>query len=88
MQPTTMCRSRQARTALLLTAAVLHPVMVVYLDQAGSVGPGSAFARTPDRAGRGLNENLAREVLELHTLGVGGDYVQRDVRQLAELLAG
>ena len=71
----------------LLIAAVTHPVMVQYLDQDRSVGPNSAMARrAPGR--HGLNENLAREVLELHTLGVGGPYTQDDVRQLAELLTG
>jgi uncharacterized protein (DUF1800 family) len=60
--------------------------MVMYLDQQESVGPNSQVAQR--RPGRGLNENLARELLELHTLGVGGAYAQDDVRQLAELLAG
>ena len=71
--------------AELLTAAVTHPMMLIYLDQVGSVGTGSPVAR---RKGRGLNENLAREVLELHTLGVGGSYTQADVRELAELFTG
>lgn len=68
----------------LLTHAVLHPAMLLYLDQSSSVGPNSA------RAGgrRGLNENLAREVLELHTLGVEAGYSQVDVREFAELLTG
>ncbi|MEO0634642.1 MAG: DUF1800 family protein [Pseudomonadota bacterium] len=73
----------------LLQSAVIHPVMLDYLDQARSVGPNSPFARK--RAGRkpaGLNENLAREVLELHTLGVNGPYTQSDVTQLAELFTG
>ncbi|MEM9249408.1 MAG: DUF1800 domain-containing protein [Pseudomonadota bacterium] len=70
----------------LLAAAILHPMMVLYLGQASSIGPNSRMGReNPDR---GLNENLAREVLELHTLGVDGAYAQADVRQLAELLAG
>ena len=69
----------------LLIAAVTHPLMLHYLDQAQSVGPNSKLGK---RRGRGLNENLAREVLELHTLGVGGPYTQDDVRQLAELFAG
>lgn len=72
----------------LLFAAETHPVMLDYLDQSASIGPNSRFARHPDRGDRGLNENLAREILELHTLGVDGRYTQRDVRQLAELLAG
>lgn len=69
----------------LLTAAVLHPAMLVYLDQVASVGPGSAYGK---RKGRGLNENLAREVIELHTMGVGAGYDQHDVGQMAELLSG
>lgn len=74
------------RFADLLRAAILHPAMLLYLDQARSVGPNSTMAARNE--GRGLNENLARELLELHTLGVGGGYRQADVRQLAELLAG
>ncbi|MDA7423802.1 DUF1800 domain-containing protein [Thalassococcus lentus] len=71
----------------LLIAAVTHPVMVHYLDQDSSVGPNSQQAKK--KPGKfGLNENLAREILELHTLGVGGPYTQVDVRELAELLTG
>jgi uncharacterized protein (DUF1800 family) len=73
------------RFADLLRAAVTHPLMLAYLDQARSVGPNSPAGR---KAGRGLNENLAREVLELHTLGVEADYGQADVGQFAELLTG
>ncbi len=69
----------------LLKAAVTHPVMLVYLDQTASIGPNSLIGKKRDR---GLNENLAREVLELHTLGVGGSYRQVDVREFAELLTG
>ncbi|MBM1220034.1 DUF1800 domain-containing protein [Ponticoccus sp. SC2-23] len=72
------------RFADMLRAAVTHPMMLIYLDQVRSVGPNSPVARD----GRGLNENLAREVLELHTLGVDGPYGQADVRQLAELFTG
>nr|WP_204115042.1 DUF1800 domain-containing protein [Shimia biformata] len=70
----------------LLKSAVLHPAMLNFLDQNASVGPNSALAARED--GKGLNENLAREILELHTLGVDGPYSQTDVRQLAELLTG
>jgi uncharacterized protein (DUF1800 family) len=70
----------------MLKAVVTHPSMLVYLDQNSSVGPNSPFSEK--HKGRGLNENLAREVLELHTLGVEGSYGQTDVRQLAELFAG
>ncbi|MEM9851414.1 MAG: DUF1800 domain-containing protein [Pseudomonadota bacterium] len=69
----------------LLIAAVTHPSMLMYLDQVRSVGPNSPIGQ---RRKVGLNENLAREILELHTLGVGGAYRQADVRQLAELLTG
>lgn len=71
--------------AQLLRAAVLHPAMLFFLDQTTSVGPESPFGQ---RRGSGLNENLARELLELHTLGVNGTYDQADVRQLAKLLTG
>jgi uncharacterized protein (DUF1800 family) len=73
------------RFAEMLRAVTLHPMMLRYLDQDRSVGPES---RAGLRRERGLNENLAREVLELHTLGVGGPYGQGDVRELAELLTG
>lgn len=71
----------------MLIATTTHPLMLHYLDQGVSVGPGSKVA-TNSKKRRGLNENLAREVLELHTLGVGGPYSQGDVRQLAELFTG
>jgi uncharacterized protein (DUF1800 family) len=69
----------------LLTAATLHPAMLLYLDQAVSVGPESPFGK---KRGKGLNENLARELMELHTLGVDAQYSQADVTQLAKLLTG
>ncbi len=69
----------------LLVAVETHPVMLTYLDQPASVGPGSRVGRNRRR---GLNENLAREMLELHTVGAGGPYGQGDVRELAELLTG
>ncbi|MEO0633221.1 MAG: DUF1800 domain-containing protein [Pseudomonadota bacterium] len=69
----------------LLQAAVMHPVMLFYLDQMRSMGPRSVRGK---KRQNGLNENLAREVLELHTLGVDGPYTQTDVRQLAELFTG
>ena len=71
----------------MLQAAVTHPLMLDYLDQSQSMGPGSPRAQSRKR-NAGLNENLAREVLELHTLGVGGPYTQTDVRELAELFTG
>jgi uncharacterized protein (DUF1800 family) len=69
----------------LLTAAILHPAMLIYLDQNQSVGPDSAAGRA---SGRGLNENLGRELLELHTLGADGGYSQNDVRAAALILTG
>ncbi|MHA6264982.1 DUF1800 domain-containing protein [Arenibacterium sp. CAU 1754] len=71
----------------LLVATTTHPLMLHFLDQNTSVGPGSKAAER-NRKLKGLNENLAREVLELHTLGVDGPYTQQDVRQLAELFTG
>ena len=74
-----------ARFADLLAATVLHPAMLLYLNQQASVGPNSPAGR---RRSAGLNENLAREILELHTLGVDGGYGQRDVESLARVLTG
>ena len=75
----------------LLLAAVRHPAMLLYLDQAQSVGPGSAAgqrAAARQQRVRGLNENLAREILELHTLGVRSGYTQDDVTEFARALTG
>jgi uncharacterized protein (DUF1800 family) len=69
----------------MLLAVEKHPAMLTYLNNAQSVGPGSRLGR---RQTRGLNENLAREILELHTLGVGGGYTQADVRELALGITG
>ena len=69
----------------MLVAAIQHPAMLTYLDQVASFGPNSVAGQ---RTGKGLNENLAREVLELHTIGVDGAYTQADVRGLASLLTG
>lgn len=74
------------RFADLLRAVVQHPAMLLYLDNVRSIGPESEAGRGRDR--RGLNENLAREILELHTLGVDGGYTQDDVIALARLLTG
>ncbi|MGA8585829.1 MAG: DUF1800 family protein [Roseiarcus sp.] len=69
----------------LLRAAESHPAMILYLDNQNSIGPDA----TPGKfAGKGLNENLAREILELHTLGVGSGYTQADVTELARILTG
>jgi len=67
----------------LLGATAHHPAMLYYLDNWQSVGGGAAQSR-----GRGLNENYARELMELHTLGVDGGYSQQDVTQLARMLTG
>ena len=69
----------------MLLAVARHPAMLLYLDQAQSAGPASMAAR---RRGRGINENLAREILELHTLGVEGGYSQDDVAAFARILTG
>ena len=69
----------------MLGAVVKHPAMLLYLDNASSVGPDSVAG---ERRGRGLNENLGRELMELHTLGVGGGYTQKDVTELARILSG
>ncbi len=77
----------------LLLAVEHHPAMLLYLDQAQSIGPDSPIGRrAADRPNAkrkvGLNENLAREIMELHTLGVGSGYTQADVQELARALTG
>ena len=73
------------RFADMLLAVEQHPAMLRFLDNMQSFGPNS-------RAGlnqkRGLNENLAREILELHTLGINGGYSQEDVTSLASIITG
>ncbi|MFT3996734.1 MAG: DUF1800 family protein [Asticcacaulis sp.] len=69
----------------LLVAAERHPAMQTYLDNDSSIGPN---ARANRNGKRGLNENLAREILELHTLGVNGGYTQTDVTSFAKVLTG
>ena len=73
------------RFADMLKASAQHPAMLVYLDNQLSIGP---MSRAGLNRGRGLNENLAREILELHTLGVDGGYTQADVTNLARILTG
>jgi uncharacterized protein (DUF1800 family) len=77
------------RFADMVLASAKHPAMLVYLDNFQSIGPNSRGARA-GRGGqrRGLNENYARELLELHTLGVDGGYTQQDVQELAKMLTG
>ena len=69
----------------MLLAVETHPAMLLYLDNARSIGPHS-FAGL--RRGKGLNENLARETLELHTLGVRTGYTQADVTNFAKVITG
>ncbi|MEO0466763.1 MAG: DUF1800 domain-containing protein [Pseudomonadota bacterium] len=69
----------------LLQATSFHQTMLVYLDNIRSFGPSTRIAQ---RRGVGLNENLAREILELHTLGVDGGYTQQDVTEFAKALTG
>ncbi|MBX9859612.1 MAG: DUF1800 domain-containing protein [Sphingomonas sp.] len=78
--------------AAMLNAVERHPAMLLYLDQAASIGPNSPVAQ---RVGRfapnrklGLNENLAREIMELHTLGVRTGYSQADVTEFARAMTG
>ena len=76
----------------MLLAAEQHPAMLIYLNQATSIGPESPAAqrasqRDPNRK-PGLNENLAREAMELHTLGVRSGYTQADVTEFARALTG
>src|SRR5688572_25790880 len=84
----------------MVLASARHPAMLAYLDNFQSIGPASQVATLGQRAGRGragqpqattrrgLNENYARELLELHTLGVDGGYTQQDVQELARMLTG
>ena len=73
------------RFADMLLASTRHPAMLLYLDNAQSVGP---MSRVGAQRERGLNENLARELMELHTLGVDSGYSQDDVREVAKILTG
>ncbi|MDI7773934.1 DUF1800 family protein [Asticcacaulis sp. EMRT-3] len=78
----------------MLLAVETHPTMLLYLDNSQSVGPNSRAANYRPKAGkakggkRGLNENLGREIMELHTLGVGSGYTQTDVTTFAKILTG
>jgi uncharacterized protein (DUF1800 family) len=69
----------------MLLAVESHPAMLLYLDNTKSIGPNSRLGRRGDR---GLNENLAREILELHTLGVRSVYTQSDVTSFAKVITG
>lgn len=78
----------------LLEATAHSPAMLLYLDNAGSIGPNSIAAQraarnnNKNKAHEGLNENYARELMELHTLGVNGGYTQKDVTQVARVFTG
>jgi uncharacterized protein (DUF1800 family) len=76
----------------LLLAVEQHPAMLLYLDNQASIGPNSKAAKFAGRRGNGrkvgINENLAREILELHTLGVDGGYTQSDVSTFAQAISG
>jgi uncharacterized protein (DUF1800 family) len=73
------------RFADLLQAVESHPAMLLYLDNIESMGPNSIAGIDRDK---GLNENLARETLELHTIGVRSGYSQADVTSFAKVLTG
>jgi uncharacterized protein (DUF1800 family) len=69
----------------MLLSVVKHPAMLIYLDNHLSIGPNS---KAGVRLDKGLNENLAREIMELHTIGVDGGYTQTDVTNFAKVLTG
>ncbi|MDE2384942.1 MAG: DUF1800 family protein [Alphaproteobacteria bacterium] len=73
------------RFADMLKAVEQHPTMLFFLDNRDSIGPNS---KAGQRRQKGLNENLAREIMELHTLGVNGGYTQADVTALARIITG
>jgi uncharacterized protein (DUF1800 family) len=76
----------------MLLAVERHPAMLFYLDQLQSIGPDSLAEQNVEKrrpgTRRGLNENLAREAMELHTLGVRSGYTQADVTEFARALTG
>jgi uncharacterized protein (DUF1800 family) len=74
----------------MLAASSAHPAMLMYLDQPDSVGPNSPAGLKRAAAGKpaGLNENLGREIMELHSLGADAGYSQADVTEFARALTG
>ena len=74
----------------MLVASSSHPAMLYYLDEARSIGPDSITAQNQMRNGKhpGLNENLAREIMELHTVGLEAGYSQADVTEFARAMTG
>ncbi len=75
---------------MLLLATATSTAMMTYLDNSSSTGPHSLIAMRAGKGGppKGLNENYARELMELHTLGVNGGYTQRDVTEVAKVFSG
>lgn len=69
----------------MLIGVMKHPAMLRFLDNDSSIGPNSVIGKS---WGVGLNHNLAREILELHTLGVGGGYTEQDIEGLARVISG
>jgi uncharacterized protein (DUF1800 family) len=69
----------------MLRGTIEHPAMLAYLDNESSIGPNSTAGKN---WGAGYNENLAREILELHTVGSGGGYSEADVTAFAKMLTG
>lgn len=72
----------------MLKAVYTHPAMICYLENQYSLGPRSTYATKNPKKKVDINENLAREILELHTLGIDGGYSQTDVTSLAKILTG
>ncbi len=70
---------------VMLKAVEQHPAMLYFLDNQQSIGP---MSKAGQKRGKGLNENLAREIMELHSLGVGSGYSQADVTSLARIITG
>jgi uncharacterized protein (DUF1800 family) len=75
----------RGKFADMLLAVETHPAMLLYLDNAQSIGPNSFAGQ---RRGKGINENLAREIMELHTIGVRSGYSQADVTNFAKVITG
>ena len=80
-----ICPNVTGRFADMLIGVMRHPAMLAYLDNADSIGPRSPIGRA---WGAGFNENLAREVMELHTVGTSGGYTEADVANFARILTG
>jgi uncharacterized protein (DUF1800 family) len=70
----------------MLIAVIQHPAMLIYLDNTKSTGPNSKIGKKNKK--RGINENLAREIFELHTLGIDGGYTINDIQEVAKAISG